>query len=74
MVEWVGHTVVLRGVVATEHDRDLAKHIMQLQPSVGDVDNQIVVAGAGPAGPAGGQARASRPTILPFRRRRKLCG
>ncbi|MGO9108291.1 MAG: BON domain-containing protein [Thermoguttaceae bacterium] len=39
-----GRTAILRGVVATEHDRDLAERVVRLEPSVGQVQNQLVVA------------------------------
>lgn len=43
-VEMHGRTAVLRGVVATEHDRDLAERVTSLEASVDQVDNQLVVA------------------------------
>jgi hypothetical protein len=43
-VEMRGRTAVLRGVVATEHDRDLAERVARLEASVDQVDNQLVVA------------------------------
>jgi hypothetical protein len=46
-VDLQGHTAVLRGVVATEHDRDLAERIVRLEPTVSEVQNQLVVAGSG---------------------------
>jgi hypothetical protein len=39
-----GRTAVLRGVVATEHDRDLAERVLRLEAGVDRVDNQLVVA------------------------------
>jgi len=43
-VELQGRTAILRGVVATEHDRDLAERVVRLEPSVDQVQNQLVVA------------------------------
>ena len=43
-VEMQGRTAVLRGVVATEHDRDLAERVVRLEATVDQVQNQIVVA------------------------------
>jgi hypothetical protein len=43
-VEMRGRTAVLRGVVATEHDRDLAERVVRLEAAVDQVENQIVVA------------------------------
>jgi hypothetical protein len=43
-VEMQGRTAILRGVVATQHDRDLAERVIRLEPGVGDVENQLVVA------------------------------
>jgi hypothetical protein len=43
-VEMRGRTAILRGVVATEHDRDLAERVARLEASVDQVDNQLVVA------------------------------
>ena len=37
------HTTILRGVVASDHDRDLAERVVLLEPTVAEVDNQIVV-------------------------------
>ncbi len=44
-VEMRGRTAILRGVVATEHDRDLAERVVRLEAAVDQVQNQIVVAG-----------------------------
>jgi hypothetical protein len=38
-----GDTAVIRGRVATEHDRDLAAGMLQLEPGVGQVKNELVV-------------------------------
>ena len=46
-VDLVGTTAVLRGTVATQHDRDLAAQLVRLEPGVGQVQNEIVVAGSG---------------------------
>jgi hypothetical protein len=43
-VEIQGRTAILRGVVATEHDRDLAERVVRLEASVDQVENQLVVA------------------------------
>jgi hypothetical protein len=40
-----GRTAVLRGVVATQHDRDLAERVVRLEAAVDRVRNEIVVAG-----------------------------
>lgn len=52
-VEVQGRTVVLRGTVATEHDRDLAERVARLEPTVSQVVNQLVVATPAAAGSAG---------------------
>ena len=44
-VDMQGRTAILRGAVATEHDRDLAALVVRLEPTVYQVENQIVVAG-----------------------------
>jgi len=44
-VEMQGRTAILRGVAATEHDRDLAERVVRLEPTVDQVQNQIEVAG-----------------------------
>lgn len=38
-----GRTVVLKGAVATEHDRVLAEKLALLEPGVGSVENDLVV-------------------------------
>jgi len=43
-VEIQGRTAILRGVVATEHDRDLAERVVRLEAAVDQVQNQLVVA------------------------------
>ena len=43
-IEIQGRTVILRGSVATEHDRDLAERVVRLEPGVEQVQNQLVVA------------------------------
>lgn len=40
-------TAVLRGTVATDHDRDLAGRVVLLEPTVNDVVNLLAVASAG---------------------------
>ena len=42
-VEMRGRTAVLRGVVATEHDRELAERVVRLEASVDQVENQLAV-------------------------------
>ena len=39
-----GRTAVLRGVVATAHDRDLAEQVVRLEPGIEQVQNLLVVA------------------------------
>jgi hypothetical protein len=39
-----GRTVVLQGVVTTEHDRALAEQVVRLEPGVDQVTNELVVA------------------------------
>jgi hypothetical protein len=39
-----GDTVILRGTVATEHDRGLAEEIARMQPGVWNVHNELSVA------------------------------
>jgi hypothetical protein len=39
-------TAILRGTVATEHDRRLAGHIARFEPSVRSVQNELKVEGA----------------------------
>lgn len=46
-----GQTVVLRGQVASDHDRLLAEQLARLEPGVWQVKNELVVKGA--AGPTG---------------------
>ena len=36
-------TAVLRGAVATQHDRDLAEQLVRLEPGVAQVDNMLTV-------------------------------
>jgi len=42
-VDIVGRTAVLRGAVASDHDRDLAERVVMLEASVDDVVNMLVV-------------------------------
>ncbi len=44
-VEMRGHTAILRGVAASEHDRDLAERVVRLEATVERVQNQIAIAG-----------------------------
>ncbi len=48
-------TAVIRGRVATEHDRDLAAAMLRLEPGVGDVRNELVV--ESPPAPQGVSSR-----------------
>ncbi len=59
-VEIRGRTAILRGVVATEHDRDLAERVARLEASVDQVDNQLVVASS-PSKPAKAAGAADKP-------------
>lgn len=43
-VESQGATVVLRGTVATEHDRNLAEQLVRLEPGVSAVRNELTLA------------------------------
>jgi hypothetical protein len=43
-VEVQGRTAILRGVVATQHDRDLAERVIRLEAGIEQVQNQLVVA------------------------------
>ena len=44
-VEMQGRTAILRGMAATEHDRDLAERVVRLEATVDQVQNQIAVVG-----------------------------
>jgi hypothetical protein len=44
-VELRGRTAILRGTVATDHDRDLARLAVLLEPGVAQVRNELAVAG-----------------------------
>lgn len=59
-VQMQGQTAILRGEVATQHDRDLAERVVRLEATVDQVQNQLVVTGspqpgAGSSPPAGQQ-------------------
>jgi hypothetical protein len=60
-VEMRGRTAILRGVVASEHDRDLAERVACLEAAVDQVDNQLVVASSStkPAKPSATAAGAA---------------
>lgn len=45
-VQMEGRVAVLKGQVATQHDRDLVARMMLLEPGIGDVRNELVVVGA----------------------------
>lgn len=47
-VQIQGQTAILRGVVPTDHARVLAEQLALLEPGIGRVDNQLVVAPALP--------------------------
>ena len=47
-VEMRGRLAILRGVVLTEHDRDLAERVVRLEATVDQVQNQLVVANPTP--------------------------
>jgi osmotically-inducible protein OsmY len=51
-VEVQGRTAILRGVVATAHDRDLAERVVRLEAGIDQVDNQLVVASNSAYSPA----------------------
>lgn len=64
-VEFRGRTAILRGVVATQHDRDLAARVARLDPAVDQVQNDLTVAASSAtstkaAEPATGSPAASR--------------
>ena len=68
-VEIQGRTAILRGVVATEHDRDLAARVVRLEATIEQVENKIDVA-------APAAARSATPAARPRRicRRRRWPG
>jgi osmotically-inducible protein OsmY len=47
-VQLDGKTAVLRGTVASDHDRDLAAQMAMLEPGVSQVRNELQVAGSAP--------------------------
>ena len=49
-------TAILRGEVATQHDRELAENLARLEPGVWDVKNELVV--RSPANVAASTTRA----------------
>jgi hypothetical protein len=51
-VESQGRTVVLQGVVATEHDRVIAEQLIRLEPGVENVKNELAVASSTLAEPS----------------------
>jgi osmotically-inducible protein OsmY len=53
-----GETAVLRGRVATDHDRLLAEALAQMQPGIWKVQNELVV--ESPASPSSGTSNAAR--------------
>ena len=48
-VELRGRTAILRGQVASEHDRGLAEQMARLEAGIAEVYNEIEVAGQSPA-------------------------
>ena len=44
-----GRSAILRGEVATEHDRVLAAELLRLEPGVGQVQNQLTVSSQAPS-------------------------
>jgi hypothetical protein len=42
-IEFVGDTVVLRGIVNSESDRLVLERLISMEPGVGEVDNQLTV-------------------------------
>jgi hypothetical protein len=50
-VEIQGRTAILRGVVATQHDRDLAERVIRLEAGIEQVQNLLVVAPSSAAAP-----------------------
>ena len=61
-VEIQGRTAILRGVVATEHDRDLAERVVRLEAAIDRVQNQLVVASTTKAVKSSGAASESPTT------------
>ncbi len=52
-VEMIGRKVILRGEVASEHERRLAEQLARLEATVDQVENQLVVANRTTPGRAG---------------------
>jgi len=50
VVTFHGRTAVLRGAVATEHDREMVARLARMEPGVREVQNELTV-GAPPTGP-----------------------
>jgi hypothetical protein len=46
-----GDTAILRGVVATQHDREMAERILLLEPRISKVSNELAVTEPGPREP-----------------------
>lgn len=55
-----GDTAILQGVVATEHDRDLAEQLVRMEPGIAQVENLLTV-GPSAGNPASGAPSASAP-------------
>ena len=71
-IEIQGRLAILRGSVATEHDRDLAERVARLEAGVDQVQNQLVVASSatpakttGAASPASHSAPADSTKAMP---------
>jgi hypothetical protein len=59
-------TALLRGVVASAHDRELAEQLVRLEPGVAEVVNELQVAPTGATGTRPqGTPEASRPKSVP---------
>jgi hypothetical protein len=63
-VEIQGRTAILRGVVATEHDRDLAARVVRLEAAIDQVQNQLTVASNSAAPVKSSGAASESPTAV----------
>lgn len=54
-----GQTAILRGVVSSEHQRDVAEQVVLLEPGVRAIQNELVVADPAVAAPPASPAAAS---------------
>lgn len=64
-VQMEGQTVVLRGAVATEHDRDLAERLALLEPGISTVRNELTVASPKASPAAAAATDLEPPTTTP---------